>query len=168
MRSTLIATPAALQQVADGHLEAVVSAEVVQEILRRFPRGDRDVGVRMARSVLDLLGTLVSVERSVLADAVARFRGSAGVSARDVLHAAEHVGVEAHRFTGLILELQVRVQLHSGHVGASGTIGTVGPPTRAAAATHRPPTGIVRWSLASMGAVWAPASRRAAQDVHAD
>ncbi|MEX1165069.1 MAG: type II toxin-antitoxin system VapC family toxin [Nitriliruptor sp.] len=79
---------AVLQQVADGHLDAVVSTEVVQEILHRFSRGDRDIGVRMARSVLDLFGTLVPVDRAVMADATVRFRSAAELSARDALHAA--------------------------------------------------------------------------------
>lgn len=77
-----------LQQVAAGTLDAVVSAEVVQEILHRFSRGDRDVGARMARSVLDLFGTLVPVDRALMADIVARFSRDGGLSARDALHAA--------------------------------------------------------------------------------
>jgi uncharacterized protein len=77
-----------LQQVAAGTLDAAVSAEVVQEILHRFSRGDRDIGARMARSVLDLFGTLVPVDRTVMADVVTRFVREGGLSARDALHAA--------------------------------------------------------------------------------
>jgi predicted nucleic acid-binding protein len=88
-----------LQQVAAGTLDAAVSAEVVQEILHRFSRGDRLTGARMARSVLDLFGTLVPVDRTVMGDVVARFVRDGGLSARDALHAAT---CAVHGFEGIV------------------------------------------------------------------
>src|SRR5688572_1490830 len=90
---------AVLQQVAAGTLDAAVSAEVVQEILHRFSRGDRVTGARMARSVLDLFGTLVPVERTVMSDVVTRFVRKGGLSARDALHAAT---CAVHGFEGTV------------------------------------------------------------------
>jgi uncharacterized protein len=88
-----------LGQIADGTLDAVVSAAVVQEILHRISRGDRDTGARMARSVLDLFGILVPVDRTVMAEVVARFAGKDGLSARDALHAAT---CAVHGFGGIV------------------------------------------------------------------
>jgi predicted nucleic acid-binding protein len=88
-----------LQQVAADDLDAVVSAQVVQEILHRFSQGDRQLGVRMARSVLDLFGALVPVDRAVMADAVARFGREGGLSGRDALHAATCV---VHGMDGIV------------------------------------------------------------------
>ena len=77
-----------LQRVADGDLAAVTSAEVVQEILHRFARGQRDVGQRMAQGVIDLFGDLLPVDGTTVQDAVVRYRSDQRLSARDAIHAA--------------------------------------------------------------------------------
>jgi predicted nucleic acid-binding protein len=66
----------------------VTSAEVVQEILHRFARGQRQIGSRMARSVLDLFTAILPVERLTIADGVARYENYPELSARDALHVA--------------------------------------------------------------------------------
>lgn len=79
---------AVMSRIADGTLEAVTSAEVVQEILHRFSKGRREIGSRMARSVLDLFGEVLSVERQTVASAVTRYETNPQLSARDALHVA--------------------------------------------------------------------------------
>ena len=64
---------AVMRRVADGTLDAVTSVEVVQEILHRFARGQPQVGIRMARSVLDLFGEVLLVDRRTIAGAVVRY-----------------------------------------------------------------------------------------------
>lgn len=88
-----------LSQVADGLLDATTSVEVVQEILHRFSRGDREMGARMAQGVLDLFGALLPVDQAVIADTVTRFRREEGLSARDALHAAT---CAVHGFEGIV------------------------------------------------------------------
>lgn len=79
---------AVLLRIAEGSLDAVTSAEVVQEILHRFAHGQREVGSRMARSVLDLFGQVLPVEQRTVADAVTRYESHPQLSARDALHVA--------------------------------------------------------------------------------
>ena len=62
-----------LERVADRSLEAVTSTEVVQEILHRFARGQRETGQRMARSVLNLFDDLLPVDRQSVGEAVSLF-----------------------------------------------------------------------------------------------
>jgi len=77
-----------LERVADGSIDAVTSTEVVQEILHRFARGRRDVGQRMARSVLDLFDELIPINRQSIAGAVSLYADHPQLSARDALHVA--------------------------------------------------------------------------------
>lgn len=77
-----------LERVADGSIDTVTSTEVVQEILHRFARGRRDVGVRMARSVLDLFDELIPIDRQSIAGAVSLYADHPQLSARDALHVA--------------------------------------------------------------------------------
>lgn len=79
---------AVLRMVADGALEATTSTEVVQEILHRFSRGDRAVGVRMADSTLTLFGELVSIDTLTMRRTVQWFTDEEGLSARAALHVA--------------------------------------------------------------------------------
>lgn len=81
-----------LVRVADGTIDAVTSTEVVQEILHRFARGRREVGQRMARSVLDLFDDLVAVDRPSILGAVNVYATYPQLSARDALHVATCVG----------------------------------------------------------------------------
>ncbi|MDQ4032002.1 MAG: type II toxin-antitoxin system VapC family toxin [Actinomycetota bacterium] len=77
-----------LRNIAEGSLEATTSTEVVQEILHRFARGRRQVGGRMARSVLDLFDQMLPIERATIADAVSRYENHPQLSARNALHVA--------------------------------------------------------------------------------
>lgn len=77
-----------LEGVADGSIEAVTSTEVVQEILHRFARGRRDVGQRMARSVLDLFDELIPIDRQSIAAAVSLYADHPQLCTRDALHVA--------------------------------------------------------------------------------
>ncbi|MEJ7797154.1 MAG: type II toxin-antitoxin system VapC family toxin [Solirubrobacteraceae bacterium] len=77
-----------LEQVGDGSLDAVTSTEVVQEILRRFGRGRRDIGQRMARGVLDLFDDLIPIDRPAILATVSLFAEHPQLSARDALHVA--------------------------------------------------------------------------------
>ncbi|MGI8659971.1 MAG: type II toxin-antitoxin system VapC family toxin [Thermoleophilaceae bacterium] len=77
-----------LERVADGGIDAVTSTEVVQEILHRFAHGRREVGQRMARSVLDLFDELISINRQVIAGGVSLYADHPQLSARDALHVA--------------------------------------------------------------------------------
>ncbi|MGI8536436.1 MAG: type II toxin-antitoxin system VapC family toxin [Mycobacteriales bacterium] len=83
-----------LERVADRSLEAVTSTEVVQEILRRFARGQRETGQRMARSVLDLFDDLLPVDRQSVGEAVSLFARHPQLSARDALHIGDIVSVD--------------------------------------------------------------------------
>ena len=73
----------------DGHLEAVISAEVVQEILHRFVAIKRpDVGPQMARDALDLFGPVLPITHAVMdrmPDLVGRYPN---LAARDLVHVA--------------------------------------------------------------------------------
>lgn len=82
------ACAAVVRRVGDGSLDAVTSTEVVQEILHRFSRGDRDRGARLAGHVLDLFGEVLSIDRRTIVDTVARYRREVGLSARDAIHVA--------------------------------------------------------------------------------
>lgn len=77
-----------LSRIADGDLDAVVSTEVVQEILHRFARGRREIGESMARGVVDLFGELVSIDHETVVGAMAYYAAHPALSARDALHVA--------------------------------------------------------------------------------
>ena len=87
-----------LRRVAQSEVEAVVDAEVLQEILHRY----RAIG-RWAdgRHVFDLARRIVPTVVPITADIVDRAReildAHEGVTARDALHAAacQHTGAEA-------------------------------------------------------------------------
>lgn len=78
-----------LAQVAEQRLEAVTSAEVIQEILHRFSALRRpDVGAAMARDALDLFAPVLPVTDAVMRrmpDLVERYTG---LAARDLIHVA--------------------------------------------------------------------------------
>jgi uncharacterized protein len=77
-----------MRRIVTGDLDAATSTEVVQEILHRFARGRRPIGVRMARGVLELFGDVVAVDRTIMVDALRQYEQSPGVSSRDAVHAA--------------------------------------------------------------------------------
>jgi predicted nucleic acid-binding protein len=95
-----------LRAVADGALEATTSAEVVQEILHRFVAIRRtDLGVAMARHVLDAFEPVLPLSHAIMRrvpDLVERYPS---LSARDVVHVAtcveEGIGVIVSPDAGL-------------------------------------------------------------------
>ena len=80
---------AILRDVTDGRMDAVTSAEVVQEVLHRFIAIRRPAtGVTMARSVLLSFGPVLSISHAIISrvpDLVARYPG---LTARDLVHVA--------------------------------------------------------------------------------
>lgn len=78
-----------IEAVRDGHLEAAISAEVVQEILHRFIAIRRpDVAARLARDALDLFAPVIPITHAVMArmpELVARYPM---LAARDLVHVA--------------------------------------------------------------------------------
>jgi predicted nucleic acid-binding protein len=80
-----------LTEIAAGRLEVVIDAKIVQEILYRYGALQQwEVGVQMARNLLDLVPTVLPITASDMYTAVALFAKHApqGVKARDVVHAA--------------------------------------------------------------------------------
>ena len=80
---------ALLQMVAERDLQAVTSAEVVQEILHRYIAVRRaTVGVALAREVVTAFRPLLPITHAVaqrMPDLVERY---AGLTARDLVHVA--------------------------------------------------------------------------------
>jgi predicted nucleic acid-binding protein len=78
-----------VRSVSDGRLDAVISAEVVQEILHRFVAISRpEQGARIARDALDLFAPVVSLTHGVMErmpDLVSRYPS---LAARDLVHVA--------------------------------------------------------------------------------
>lgn len=78
-----------LSRVAAGELDAVTSAEVIQEILHRFgPAERRDVGVAMASHALDLFAPLLPLTEAVMRRMPALFGEYPQLAARDLVHIA--------------------------------------------------------------------------------
>ncbi len=76
-----------IRLVADGRLSAVISAEVVQEILHRFVAiRRRDLGARIARDALDLFAPVVPVTHDVMNRMPALVERYPDLSARDLVH----------------------------------------------------------------------------------
>ncbi len=85
-----------LERVSVGALDATTSAEVVQEILHRFVAVRRpDIGVAMARDVLDACEPVLPITNGVvrrMPDLVVRYPS---LTARDLVHVATciHEGI---------------------------------------------------------------------------
>ncbi len=80
-----------LTEVANGRLDTIVDAEIIQEILYRYGAIQQwQIGVQMARNLLDLVPKVLPVTASDVKTAVSLFAHYApqGVKARDVLHTA--------------------------------------------------------------------------------
>lgn len=78
-----------LERIADGELEAVTSAEVVQEILHRFLPGPRRVdGVALARATLDLFAPVLPMTHEISSAACRLAAAYPNLSSRDLAHAA--------------------------------------------------------------------------------
>ena len=78
-----------VRAVADGTLDAVTSAEVVQEILHRFVAiGRPELGARMARDVLDLFAPVLPVTHAVMDRMPELVERYPRLAARDLVHVA--------------------------------------------------------------------------------
>ena len=87
-----------LERVAAGELDAVISVEVVQEIVHRYRaigRGDLAAGV--ARDAMDLFAPVLPVTHAVVRRLAALLERYPALAARDLIHVAtcEHEGIEA-------------------------------------------------------------------------
>lgn len=80
---------AILERVATGALDATTSAEVVQEILHRFVAIRRpDVGVAMARDVLDAFEPVLPITNGVVRRMPHLVERYPSLAARDLIHVA--------------------------------------------------------------------------------
>jgi predicted nucleic acid-binding protein len=83
-------------EVGDGRLEAVTSAEVVQEILHRFMSLRRpEIGIDIARVTMDAFAPVIPITHALMRrvpDLAARYPN---LSARDLVHVATciHEGI---------------------------------------------------------------------------
>jgi len=78
-----------IDRVAEGELEAVTSAEVVQEILRRFlSRRQPQVALEMATHALDVFAPVIAVTDVVMRRAIELLKHYDTLPARDLVHAA--------------------------------------------------------------------------------
>lgn len=87
-----------MEEVAEGRLDAAIDTEIIQEILYRYGALQRwDIGTSLARSLLRLIPRIYPVQRQDMEQVVDLFRthGPAGITARDLLHAAimAHCGI---------------------------------------------------------------------------
>ena len=91
-----------LTEIANGRLDAVISTEIIQEILYRFgASGQAQVGVQMASNLMNLVPDVLPVTVEDMQTAVALFAeyGPKGVKARDVVHTAV---MQNHQLTHII------------------------------------------------------------------
>ncbi len=91
-----------LTEIANGRLEAIIDAEIIQEILYRFGALRRwQIGVQMAQNLLALIPEVLPVTIREMQTAVALFAEYApqGIKARDVLHTAV---MQNHQLTHII------------------------------------------------------------------
>lgn len=78
-----------LELVADGGIDAVTSAEVVQEILHRFTALRLpELGAAMADEALDLFAPVLPVTHSAMQRMPALVRRYPSLAARDLVHVA--------------------------------------------------------------------------------
>lgn len=91
-----------MTEIANGRLEAVIDAEIVQEILYRYGAIQQwQIGVQMAQNLLALVPDVLSVTAADMKTAVSHFAQYApqGVKARDVIHTAV---MQNHQLTHII------------------------------------------------------------------
>ncbi|GJM42539.1 MAG: hypothetical protein DHS20C20_28210 [Ardenticatenaceae bacterium] len=91
-----------LTEIANGRIEAVISSEIIQEVLYRFGAIDEwQTGVQMARNLMDLVPNVLPVTVKEMQTAVSLFIQYApqGVKARDVVHTAV---MHTHQLTHII------------------------------------------------------------------
>lgn len=85
-----------LRRVADGELEAVISVEVVQEIIHRFVALRRpEQGASIARDALDLFAPVLPVTHAVMRRMPELVEAHPDLAARDLVHVATclHEGI---------------------------------------------------------------------------
>ncbi len=75
--------------VVSGRLDAVTSAEVIQEILHRFTALRRvELGAAMAENALDLFAPVVPITHSIMLRMPGLVRRYGHLAARDLIHLA--------------------------------------------------------------------------------
>jgi len=87
-----------LDLVATGRLDAVTSAEVVQEIFHRFARSPRAAeGAELAQATIDLFSPVLPITHGIVARMPELARRYPTHSARDLIHVATCLahGIEA-------------------------------------------------------------------------
>ncbi len=77
-----------LDRLAEGAVDAVTSAEVIQEIFQRFNRMDQETGAAMAEAALDLFDPVLAVTDEVMRRIPELAFDHPGISARDLIHVA--------------------------------------------------------------------------------
>ena len=78
-----------LRAASEGSLDAVISAEVVQEILHRFAGGQRHAdGLRLAEAALHLFGPVLSIDHRVMRHTTELAGRHTSSRARDLVHVA--------------------------------------------------------------------------------
>lgn len=85
-----------LEDVAEGRLDAVISVEVVQEIVHRFMALRRpEIGIGIAEQALDLFAPVVPVTHALMRRVPDVVRRYPHLAARDALHVATclHEGI---------------------------------------------------------------------------
>lgn len=91
-----------LEQIVDGHLDAAIDAEIIQEVLYRFGAMKAwTMASTLARNLLTLIPNVYPVTSSDVALAVQLIEryGPQGVKVRDVIHVAV---MENHSLTHII------------------------------------------------------------------
>jgi predicted nucleic acid-binding protein len=75
--------------VAGGGLDAVISAEVIQEVLHRFVSIRRpELGAQLARDALDLFDPVLPITHAVMSRMPGLVERYPALSARDLVHVA--------------------------------------------------------------------------------
>ena len=78
-----------LEAAVRGRIDAVTSAEVIQEIHHRFTAiDDRARGVAMAEAALDVFAPVLPITDAVMRRTTEMVGGHPALSARDLVHAA--------------------------------------------------------------------------------
>lgn len=87
---------AVMRSIADGHLEAVTSVEVVQEIVHRYLGIRRpDIADALARSTLDTFAPVLPITHALMRRVPDLARRYPQLTARDLVHVATciHEGI---------------------------------------------------------------------------
>ena len=91
-----------LTEIANGRLDVVIDAEIIQEVLYRYGAIQQwQIGVQMAQNLQDLVPVVLPVTGNDMKTAVSLFAQHApqGVKARDVLHTAV---MQTHQISHII------------------------------------------------------------------